>query len=145
MAGMKERAAAEQSPPEQQLTERCRQYEQQLQAQANQLAEGKALIAAQHEEIQHLKDMIAILKGQKGRPTIKPSQLETGKVGRGSESKETGSEQKRAGSEKRSKTPHLTINKTELVRAEQVPTGAVFRGYQDYVIQELAVGVSPPR
>jgi hypothetical protein len=142
---MKERAAAEQPPPEQQLAERCRQYEQQLQEQANQLADFKALIEAQREEIQRLKDTVAILKGQKGRPKIKPSRLETGKAGSEPRGRETGSEQKRAGSEKRSKTPHLKIDKTEILRAEQVPAGSVFRGYQDYVIQELEVRVYTTR
>jgi hypothetical protein len=142
---MKERAAAEQTPPERQLAERCRQYEQQIQEQANQLAEFKALIEAQREELQRLKDTIAILKGQKGRPKIKPSRLETGQAGSEPGGRATGSEQKRAGSEKRSKTPHLKIDKTEIMRAEQVPAGSVFRGYQDYVIQELEVRVYTTR
>jgi hypothetical protein len=145
VTGRKERAAAEQTPPERRLVERCRQYEQQIQEQANQLAEFKALIEAQHEEIQRLKDTIAILKGQKGRPKIKPSRLETDKAGSEPGGRETESEQKRAGSEKHAKTPHLKIDKTEIMRAEQVPAGAVFRGYQDYVIQELEVRVYTTR
>jgi len=142
---MKDQAATEPPLGEQPLSERCRHYEQQLHEQANQLAEFTALLAAQREEIQRLKDTIAILKGEKGRPPIKPSRLEPGKAGAASAGRETGSEQKRAGSEKRSKTPQLKIDKTEFRRAEQVPAGAVFKGYQDYVIQELAVGVSTTR
>lgn len=136
---MKERAEAALTPREQQLAERCRQYEQQLQEQANQLAEFKALIEAQREEIQRLKDTIAILKGQKGRPKIKPSGLETAKPGSAQEGGGTGSEQKRAGSAKRSKTSNLKIDQTEIIRAEQVPAGSVFKGYHDYVIQELEI------
>ena len=94
MEGMKERAEAEQTPAERQLAERCRQYEQQIQEQANQLAECKALLEAQREEIQRLKDTIAILKGQKGRPKIKPSRLETGKPGSEPGGRGPGSEQK---------------------------------------------------
>src|SRR5229473_6520619 len=113
---MKEHAESVLTPREQQLAERCRQYEQQVQQQANQLAECKALIEAQREEIERFKDTIAILKGQKGRPKIKPSQLEKGKPGSEPGGRGPGSEQKRAGSEKRAKTPHLKIAKTEIMR-----------------------------
>ncbi len=126
---MKERAEAVLTPQESQLAERCRQYEQQLQEQANQLAECKALIEAQREEIERFKDTIAILKGQKGRPKIKPSQLEKGKPGSAQEGGGTRSEQQRAGSAKRAKTP----------------VGSVFKGYQDYVVQELEIQVHTTR
>jgi len=142
---MKERAEAEPTPTERQLIERCRQYEQQLQEQANQLAECKALIEAQREEIQRLKDTIALLKGQQGRPKIKPSRLEKGKPGSTQEGGGTGSEQKRAGSAKRAQTAHLTIDQTEIIRPEPVPPGAVFKGYQDYVVQELEIQVHTTR
>src|SRR5713226_5918701 len=102
---MKERTEAGPTPTERQLMERCRRYEQQVQEQAKQLADFKVLLAAQREEIQRLKDTIAILKGQKERPKIKPSQLETGKPGSEPGGRGPGSEQKRAGSEKRAKTP----------------------------------------
>jgi Transposase IS66 family len=142
---MKERAEAVLTAGEQQLAERCRQYERQLQAQADQLANFKALIEAQREEIQRLKDTIAVLKGQKGRPKIKPSQLEKGKPGSTQKGGGTGSEQKRAGSAKRAKMAHLTIDQTEIIRPEQVPPGAVFKGYQDYTVQELEIQVHTTR
>jgi hypothetical protein len=138
---MKERTEADPTPTERQLMERCRRYEQQVQEQANQLADFKVLLAAQREEIQHLKDTIAVLKGQKERPKIKPSQLEKGKPGSAPEEGGTGSEQTRAGSAKRVKTAHLTIDQTEILRPEQVPPGSIFKGYQDYVVQELEIQV----
>jgi transposase IS66 family protein len=142
---MKEHAEAGLTPREQQLAERCRQYEQQLQEQANQLAEFKALSEAQREEIECLKDMIALLKGQKGRPKIKPSQLEKSKLGSTREGEGTESEQKRAGSAKRAKTAYLTIDQTEIIRPALVPPGVVFKGYQDYVVQELEIQVHTTR
>src|SRR5215475_13001643 len=142
---MKEHAESVLTPREQQRAERGRQYEQQVQQQANQLAEFKALIEAQREEIERLKDTIALLKGQKGRPKIKPSQLETAKPGSAQEGGRTGSEQKRAGSAKRAKTAHLTIDQTEIIRPAQVPPGSVFKGYQDYVVQELEIRVHTTR
>ena len=138
---MKERTEVDPTPTEQQLMERCRRYEQQVQEQANQLADFKVLLEAQREEIQRLKDTIAILKGQKGRPKIKPSQLEKGKPGSAPEEGGTGSKQTRAGSAKRVKTAHLTIAQTEILRPEQVPPGSIFKGYQDYVVQELEIQV----
>ncbi len=136
---MKEHAESVLTPREQQLAERGRQYEQPGQQQANPLAECKALIEAQREEIERLKDTLAILKGQKGRPKIKPSGLETAKPGSAQAGGSTGSAQKRAGSAKRAKTAHLTIDQTEILRPEQVPGGSVFKGYQDYVGQELEI------
>jgi len=128
---------------ERQLLERCRHYEEQLQVQANRLAEVKAVLEAQGEEIERLKDTIAQLKGHKGRPKIKPSQLETGQRSR--EAKRSNREQKRAGAAKRHKTRHLKIDQTEIMRPEQVPAGSIFKGYQDYVIQELEMRVHTTR
>lgn len=142
---MKEHAEEEPTPRERQLLERCRQYEQQLQAQANQLAEFKAVIEAQREEIERLKDTIAYLKGHSGRPKIKPSQLEKGQPGQEPGAGSSGQERKRAGSAKCHKTAHLKIDQTQIIRPEQVPTGSVFKGYQDYVVQELEMRVHTTR
>jgi uncharacterized coiled-coil protein SlyX len=142
---MQEHAEEESTPRERQLLERCRQYEQQLQAQANQLAEFQAVIAAQREEIARLKDTLAHLKGHSGRPKIKPSQLEKGQPGQGPGAGSSGQEGKRAGSAKGHKTAPLKVDQTQLIRPEQVPAGSSFKGYQDYVIQELEMGVQTTR
>jgi uncharacterized coiled-coil protein SlyX len=142
---MKEHGEEEPTLREQQLLERCRQYEQQLQAQANQLAEFIAVMAAQREEIARLKDAIAHLKGHSGRPKIKPSQLEKSQPGQESEAGNGGQERKRAGSAKCHKTAQLKIDRTEILRPAQVPAGAIFKGYQDYVIQELEMRVQTTR
>lgn len=142
---MKEHAEEEPTPRERQLLERCRQYEQQLQAQANQLAEFKAVIEAQREELERLKDTIAYLKGHSGRPKIKPSQLEKGQPGQEPGAGSSGQERKRAGSAKCQKTAHLKIDQTQIIGPEQVPTGSVFKGYQDYVVQELEMRVHTTR
>jgi hypothetical protein len=123
---MKGHTEEEPLPRERQLLERCRHYEEQLQVQVNQLAEFKAVSEAQREEIEHLKDTIAQLKGHKGRPKIKPSQLETGPRSRELEGSDR--ERKRAGAAKRQKTRHLKIDQTEILRPEQVPAGSIFKG-----------------
>src|SRR5262245_2581916 len=142
---MKEHPEEEPSPRERQLRERCRQYEEQVQAQANQLAEFKAVIEAQREEIERLKDTIAHLKGDKGRPKIKPSQLEKGQPSREPVAGGSGREQNRAGAAKRQKTRHLKIDQTEIIQPEPVPAGSIFKGYQDYVMQELEIRVHTTR
>jgi len=58
---MKEHTEEDPTQRERQLLERCRQYEQQLQAQANQLAEFKAVVEAQREESERLTDTSAHL------------------------------------------------------------------------------------
>jgi hypothetical protein len=140
---MKGYTEEESTPSERQLLERGRHYEEQLQVQANQLAEFKAVSEAQREEMERLKDTLAQLKGHKGRPKIKPSQLERGQRSREPEGSDR--EQKRAGAAKRQKTRHLKIDQTEIMRPEQVPAGAIFKGYQDYVIQELELRVHTTR
>jgi hypothetical protein len=93
-------------------------------------------IQRQDEEIGCLKDEIAILKGEKARPKFKPSgmvQETDGKL-----SSETGDDpNKRAGSKKRSKTQQLVIHEEQVIRPPQLAPGSRFKGYRDYVVQDL--------
>jgi len=84
--------------------------------------------------VQELRDEIAILKGQKPRPDIKPSRLEA------SQPKPTppaGS--KRPGSAKRPKTDELHIDHEVPLHPEGPPVGATFKGFEPYVVQELLI------
>jgi len=86
------------------------------------------------ETNRQLRDEIALLKGQKPRPNIKPSVLEITKPK--TESKE-GS--KRPGSAKRPKTAELRIDHEVPLHADGLAVGATFRGYEPYVVQELSI------
>jgi hypothetical protein len=86
------------------------------------------------ETVQQLRDELAILKGQKPRPDIKPSLLEASKPKK--EGPEGG---KRPGSAKRPKTAQLDIDHEERLHLEALPEGAVFRCYEPYVVQELII------
>ena len=105
------------------------------------------LVQERDECIQELKDEVARLKGEKGKPKIKPSRLEPKEKAPKPEAdaQETPSEdskkkKKRAGSEKRHKTADLPIHETKVIQpTEEIPTGSEFRGYQDYTVQELIV------
>ena len=105
------------------------------------------LLREREECIQELKDEIARLKGEKGKPKIKPSRLEPEKKTQGQQEeteedvpqKKQGSK-KRPGSEKRQKTAHLIIHETKVIQPkEPIPPDAEFRGYQDYTVQELII------
>lgn len=99
--------------------------------------EYAGMILALREQVQLLKDEIAILKGQKPRPKIPPNRLDKdsskasgmGKDGEGN----------RPGSAKRSKTATLQIDETHQIQPENIPAGAKFKGWSDYVVQELTI------
>ena len=88
------------------------------------------IIQLQKEEIQALRDEIAELKGLKTKPKIKPSQLE-----KKPESEEKPS--RRPGSTKRNKTDEIVIHDTIVIKAENIPEGSAFKGYENYTVQGL--------
>ena len=95
-------------------------------------------VQRQEEQIQQLKDEVAILKGEKKRPKFKPSKLDpktdqddiapTDKAG------------KRPGSKKRSKTAELMIHEEQIIPPRaQIPPGSRFKGYREVVVQDLVI------
>lgn len=114
--------------------------------------------ARQSELIQQLRNEIAILKGEKPRPTFKTSGMaeqagapppagqdegddEDGDSsgGEGEASSPSGSaKEKRPGSEKRRKKPQLPIHETvKLAPVAAIPPGSVFKGYDDFIVQDI--------
>jgi hypothetical protein len=91
------------------------------------------------EANQRLRDEIAILKGQKPRPTIRPSQLEPPPPAPRPEGSP------RPGSDKRPKNAQLSITHEVVVLLEDVPPGAVVQGYEPYVVQELKIACHTTR
>jgi uncharacterized small protein (DUF1192 family) len=84
------------------------------------------------EEIQALRDEIARLKGQKPKPKIKPSKLESGKK----KEKKRGKRGRRG---KRSKTSQLEIHETVVVPPSEIPEGSRFKGYEDFTVQDIRI------
>ncbi len=105
------------------------------------------LLGEREECIQRLINENARLKGEKGKPKIKPSRLEPDKKAQQEEensedkaSEENKEKKKRPGSEKRHKTASLTIHSTKIIQpTEQIPPDSEFKGYQDYTVQELII------
>ena len=91
------------------------------------------LLQQQQAIIQQLRDEIARLKGLKTRPLIAPSPLEVSPR----PPREPG--QKRPGSAKRLKTALLTITDEVVVPLTDPPPGSVFKGYEDFVVQDLII------
>ena len=85
-------------------------------------------IYLQHERIEQLEDEIARLKGLKTRPKIAPSSLER---------PPRDPDAKRPGSAKRSKTAELTITAEKIILLVDKPPGSIFKGYEDFVVQDL--------
>src|SRR5829696_2740876 len=105
---------------------------------ARSLSDLKALVIALVVKVTELertvaaqRDEIARLKGLKGRPTIKPSGMD----------KHTQSHPPRSGaktSRTGPKASRLTIHEDRIISAE-VPAGSRFKGYEDFLVQDLIV------
>lgn len=93
------------------------------------------IIQYQQELIQELRDEIARLKGEKPKPPIKPSVLETD-PGAKEQNRFFG---KRPGSAKRKKTRKLEIHETVIVKAEKIPPASRFKGYDDFTVQDIVL------
>lgn len=92
------------------------------------------VIRQQGEIIQELRDEIARLKGHNPRPKIEPSRLEPPK-----KEKREGDSGKRPGSDKRQKSSELVIHEEIKVPATEIPDGSGFKGYKDFIVQDLRI------
>lgn len=90
-------------------------------------------LALQAEEIQRLKDEIAILKGQKPRPKIPPSSLE----GPQSKNKQNDKNRVSRGRHPRHRKTRLEIHSKTRIKPQSLPEGAVFNGCQRFTVQDI--------
>lgn len=96
------------------------------------VAELLQLVQLQMDEIQFLRDEIARLKGQKPRPNIKPSRLETA-----SKRSKTKKRKKRP---KRSKTKKIEIHEVVSIKPDNLPEGSKLKDHQEYIVQDIVLG-----
>ncbi len=89
-----------------------------------QLLEGIAALRAENATLRH---EIARLKGLKGPPSIKPSGMDKATDAAAAGGKRRGRE---------AKLSRLTIDEERIVKVD-VPAGSRFKGYEDYVVQDL--------
>lgn len=86
------------------------------------------------ETVQHLRDEIAVLKGQKPRPSIAPSRLEAP-----TPQPPRAAGDQRPGSAKRPKNAQLAIHEDIYLPVADAPPGSISKGYEPYVVQELEI------
>jgi hypothetical protein len=87
--------------------------------------------AALNQAIAELRAEVAALKGVKGRPKVRPSGMDEG-----TEPKPAGKRQER--SAKGSKSERLIVGEERIIKAE-VPPGSRFKGYEDFLVQDLVL------
>lgn len=93
-------------------------------------------VTLQAEQIQKLKDEIAELKGEKGRPNIKPSNLNKDTPEGGS------SNQKKRGKPSCKKTSKLEFHNKQVIEPASIPEGSKFKGYKKYAVQDIEIKFS---
>jgi len=98
------------------------------------------LILEQQERIEELEAEVKRLKELKGKPKLKPSRMdaETDKQGKG------GTDKNRKPGPKRAKTGELEVHEEKKIAPEGLPPDAQqkgwrFKGYDDFVVQELKI------
>ncbi len=101
--------------------------------------EYAGMILALRESVQLLKDEIAVLKRQKPRPKFPPSKLEKDKPDSSSSNNGKDNDGKRPGSAKKNKTVALQVDETRRIQPDNIPPSARFKGWSDYVVQELTI------
>ncbi len=157
---MKQRPIIPEIPPEgqipavlvllgltEQLIERVQQQDEELallkdqnntqENQNNLLKEENNLLK---DKINILKDEINILKGEKKRPVFKGSKLDRETDTNTSTDDSSKPPKKRPGSHKRQKTKKLKIHEDLVIEVnETVPPGSRFKGYRNFVVQDLRI------
>ena len=93
-----------------------------------QALEENARLKAENAE---LRDEIARLKGLKGRPTIKPSGME--------KATEPAAKGQRKVGRRGAKRTKVTIDEIRDIKAGNVPEGARFKGWEEFLVQDMIV------
>jgi len=103
------------------------------------LDELKALLVQALEEVARLKaenaelrEEIARLKGLKERPKLKPSGMEKA-------AEAAGAKGGRRKGHRGAKRAALAIDETRIVKPDSLPEGARFKGYEDFIVQDLVI------
>jgi len=93
------------------------------------------IINEQNRRLDLLADEVKRLKDLKTKPKLKPSKLKDSE-------KQAQKESRKANQNKSNKqSKNKPINRTEIIKAENVPAGARFKGYRNYRVQELIIRV----
>lgn len=101
-------------------------------------------VAMLKELVQQLRDEIAILKGQKPKPTIPPSSLEGQNAKKGSAGSgnpngtgKPGKPGQPKGKLRKKKKTLLEIHEKPVIQPALIPEEAIFKGYKPYTVQDI--------
>lgn len=89
----------------------------------------------QQEEIAILKDEVRELKGEKKRPKFKGSKLDESTNDETSDAEKKNKKQKKRSRKKK----QLSIHTEKVIKPDNLPAGSRFKGYQDFIVQELVI------
>jgi len=98
-----------------------------LDKQAGELEALNAELNLEKEANSRLKDEVADLKKSPRRPKVKPSGL--------NKKPKTG----KRGKPRRKKTRELEIHEEVVITPKDIPEGSIFKGYEDYVVQDIKI------
>ena len=102
----------------------------------NLLEDQAADLRAAQDQIQRLRDEINRLKGEQGKPDVKPNKAPPA-------TDHSSERERRQPLEpiKRGKRASITINREDVARLDpaSLPPDATFQGYQDVVVQDLVI------
>ena len=95
------------------------------------------LLNEQNRRIDLLTDEIKRLKDLRAKPKLRPSKLKDSEKQSPKGSRKENQNQPN----KQSKNKNELINRTEIIKAENIPADARFKGYRHYRIQELVIRI----
>jgi Transposase IS66 family len=137
-------AVEERTPAVELLLGICHIQRERLELLQGQIIEHLSVISSQAEQlaqqgelIKQLRDEVAHLKGEKGRPAIRASTLNKSPGGAAGK----GPSRKRGKPGKR-KTKKLEIHQKRVIEPAEIPSGSRFKGYEDYVVQDIEICLS---
>ena len=105
--------------------------------------ELKEQVLQQAETIRELRDEIAVLKGQKGRPVMKPSRMDTGTDKDGQPGGKGRGKRRNVGQP--AKAARLDIHEERTMAVIDVPDGSRFLGHRTFTVQDLRIGAHNTR
>jgi uncharacterized coiled-coil protein SlyX len=106
--------------------------QQTIEKQQQTIEKQQQTIAKLSEKVNSLDEELKAAKKLKGKPKISPSTLN-------SQKKNAKKSEKRPGSDKRSKKVNFEVDEERIIEPEEkLPEGAIFNGYREYDVQDLA-------
>ncbi len=101
----------------------------------NHVEQLESKVKAQETEIQRLRDELNRLKGEQGKPDVKPNRRVRPQKNHSSERER----QTPQPHQKRSKNNQLKIDREQIliVPSEQLPPDAQFKGYEEVIVQDI--------